>query len=161
MKMTKITIDNKTYLIDSNKDLKDELTRLDIIDCYLSEYEDYYNENQEFITQEIINYQNYQHLHVALINSQDSNYYRAERELTITDNYYQYRNTIADQVKKLIEEQENQEFIYLDKFDLKLVNEYNQHVSNYNKFGELDKIEILQDKKGSKIKTNIEIGKND
>lgn len=161
MKMTKIKIDNKNYLIDKNKDLKDELARLDIIDCYLLEYEDYNDENQEFATQEIINCENCQHLHVALINSQDSNYYRAERELTITDNYYQYRNTIADQVKKLIEEQEDQEFIYLDRFDLSLVNEYNQHVSNYDKFAELDKIEILQDKKGSKIKTNIEIGKND
>ena len=161
MTMTKIKIDNKTYLIDKNKDLKDELARLEIIDCYLLEYEDYRDETQDFITQEIINCENYQHLHLALINSQDLDYYRAERELTITDNYYQYRNTIADQVKKLIEEQEDQEFIYLDKFDLNLVNEYNEHVGNYNKFGELDKIEILQDKKGLKIKTNIEIGKND
>lgn len=159
--MTKIKIDNKTYLINKNKDIKDELARLDIVDCYLLEYEDYHDETQEFVTQEIINCEDYQHLQVALINSQDSNYHTAERELTITDRYYQYRYTIADQVKKLIEEQEDQEFIYLDRFDLNLVNEYNQHVSNYNKFGELDKIEILQDKKGSKIKTNIEIGKND
>lgn len=159
--MTKIKIDNKTYLIDKNKDLKDELARLDIIDCYLSEYEYYHDETKEFITQDIINCENYQHLHVALINSQDSNYYIAERELTITDKYYQYRNTIADQVKKLIEKEENQEFIYLDRFDLNVVNEYNQHVSNYNKFAELDKIEILRDDKGLKIKTNIEIGKND
>lgn len=161
MTMTKITIDNKTYLIDKNKDLKNELARLDIIDCYLLEEEDYHDETQEFVTQEIINCENYQHLHLALINSQDSNYHTAERELTITDNYYQYRNTIADQVQKLIEEQENQEFIYLDRFDLNIVNEYNQHVSNYNKFAELDKIEILQDRKGLKIKTNIKIGKND
>lgn len=159
--MTKITINNKTYSIDKNKDLKNELARLNVIDCYLSECEDYHDETQEFITQEIINCENYQHLHLALINSQDSNYYTAERELTITDNYYQYRNTIADQVQKLIEKEENQEFIYLDRFDLNLVNEYNQHISNYNKFGELDKIEILQDKKGSKIKTNIKIGNND
>lgn len=160
MKMI-MKINNKTYLINKNKDLKNELARLDIVDCYLSEYEDYHDENQEFIIQEIINCENCQHLHLALINSQDSNYHTAERELTITDNYYQYRNTTADQVKKLIEKEENQEFIYLDKFDLSLVNEYNQHVSNYNKFGELDKIEILQDDKGLKIKTNIEIGKND
>lgn len=159
MTMTKITIDNETYLIDKNKDLTEELERLEIIDCYLLDYEDYHDETQEFVTQEIINCQDYQHLHVALINSRDSNYYTAELELTITDRYYRYRKTIADRVQKLIEKEEDQEFIYLDQFDLELVNEYNQHVDNYNKFGELDKIEILRDKKGSKIKTNIEVGK--
>lgn len=173
MTMTKIKIDNKTYLIDKSKDLQEELERIGIIDCYLFDDEDYYDESQEFITQEIISPDFYQNITVALVNSRDVDYNIANKELTITDQYYQYRNTIADDVRRMIDREiekleddedwngEEIEFIYLDEYDLELVNEYNQHVDNYNQYGYLDKIEILSDERGSKIKTNIEIGKND
>lgn len=156
--MKQIIIDNKTYLIDSTKALKEELKKVfDGLEIYLLSEEDYFDKMTKFTIQEIIDPTNDKHLICALIDVNDSNYHTAKKQLTLTGNH-QWRDTIADEIKELLDKHQDKKFIYIDDYEAQQITEYNKQVSWYNLYHNLDQITVYQDKEDKKIKTDIKIG---
>ncbi len=82
------------------------------------------------IKYDVINPENTQKLIEEMIDEEDANYEEARKQLTITDQYYDWSNTIADRIIEAIEEGE--------EIEKEMIDEYNEEVKNFNKYGEAE-----------------------
>jgi len=100
----------------------------------------------------IINPENSQTLIEDTIDEEDIDYEEARKQLTITNNYYEWSNTIADRILKAIEEGED--------IDNKMIQEYNEAVEDLNKYGEaeyIDKNQTIEEIEDTIINNNSKI----
>lgn len=130
---------NKKVLLKNNKNMKFKNQKEFI--KYAEDNElyceaDIFDEDTEYEEYEIINPENSQTLINALIEDEDVNYEEARKQLTITDKYYDWSNTIADRILKAIEEGED--------IDNKMIQEYNESVEDFNKYGDAEYIDKNQ-----------------
>jgi len=97
--------------------------------------EEIFEKEKEYEEIEIINPENSQKLINALVDSEDVNYEEARKQLTMTDQYYDWNNTIADRILNAIEEEE---------IDEDMIKEYNEAVADFNKYGDAKYIDLRQ-----------------
>ncbi len=95
-----------------------------------------FDEEKEYEEIEIINPENSQKLINALVDSEDVNYEEARKQLTVTDKYYDWNNTIADRILNAIEEGE--------EIEDEMIKEYNAAVADFNKYGDAKYIDLRQ-----------------
>jgi len=88
------------------------------------------------IKYDVINPENTQKLIEEMIDEEDADYEEARKQLTITDKYYDWNNTIADRILNAIEEGE--------EIDEDMINEYNEAVADFNKYAEAEYIDKNQ-----------------
>ena len=113
----------------------------------------------------IINPENSQTLIEDTIDEEDIDYEEARKQLTITNNYYEWSNTIADRILKEIEEakenaEEEGEEIEKINVDKKMIDEYNEAVEDLNKYGEaeyIDKNQTIEEIEDTIINNNSKI----
>jgi len=79
---------------------------------------------------EVINPENEQDLINAIIDADDADYEEARKELTITSQYHDWHNTIADRINDAIDNDE------IDNIDDETIAEYNRQVEYYNQYGD-------------------------
>jgi len=87
------------------------------------------------IEYEIINPENSQKLIIDIIPEEDADYEEARKQLTMTDKYYDWNNTIADRILNAIEEGE--------EIDEDMIKEYNEAVADFNKYAEIGEAEYI------------------
>ena len=87
------------------------------------------------IKYDVINPENTQKLIEEMIDEEDANYEEARKQLTITDQYYDWSNTIADRILNAIEEGE--------EIDEDMIKEYNEAVADFNKYAEIGEAEYI------------------
>ena len=95
-----------------------------------------FDKNIDYEKYEIINPENPQTLINALIDEKDIDYEEARKQLTMTDKYYDWNNTIADRILNAIEEGE--------EIDEDMIKEYNEAVADFNKYAEAEYIDKNQ-----------------
>ena len=110
---------------------------------------DIFDEDIDYEEAQIINPENPQTLINALIDEKDIDYEEARKQLTITNQYYEWSDTIADRILKEIEEvkenaEEEGEEIEKINLDKKMIQEYNEKVKDLNKYGEAEYIDKNQ-----------------
>jgi len=98
--------------------------------------EEIFDKDIDYEEYEIINPEGSQKLIHALIDKKDIDYEEARKQLTVTDKYYDWKNTIADRILNAIEEGE--------EIDEDMINEYNEAVADFNKYGEAEYIDKKQ-----------------
>ncbi len=98
--------------------------------------EEIFDKDIDYEEYEIINPEGSQKLIHALIDKKDIDYEEARKQLTVTDKYYDWKNTIADRILNAIEEGE--------EIDEDMIKEYNEAVADFNKYGEAEYIDKKQ-----------------
>jgi len=118
------------FNLDGKKGTKEEVEK------YASEYGFYVDwdmisgdDDVDLTTMWTINSENTQKLHYAIIPAEDEQYEEARKELTLTTRYHDWRNTIADRILAQSENEDTED--YLDGME-----EYNNHISAINKYGD-------------------------
>jgi len=100
----------------------------------LSTYEYKFNANDEWEEMEIINPENDQKKINALVLADEVNYEKARMELTLTTQYHDWRNTIAD---KIMEQIDNADGRYSTvNLDADNVRKYNKQVEASNQYAD-------------------------
>jgi len=98
--------------------------------------EEIFDKDIDYEEYEIINPEGSQKLIHALIDKKDIDYEEARKQLTVTDQYCDWKNTIADRILNAIEEGE--------EIDEDMIKEYNEAVADFNKYGEAEYIDKKQ-----------------
>lgn len=98
--------------------------------------EEIFDKDIDYEEYEIINPEGSQKLIHALIDKKDIDYEEARKQLTVTDKYYDWKNTIADRILNAIEEGE--------EIDEDMIKEYNEAVADFNKYGDAKYIDLRQ-----------------
>lgn len=101
------------------------------------------------ITTIIVNPEFEQALLEATIDQSDLAYEEAKKELTLTSQYHDWSNTIADQVYESIRECYDYDDDLLDECEgmtindvvgVDTVDQYNQYIAEYNQYGDLPQL---------------------
>lgn len=96
------------------------------------------SEAEELTAMDIVNPENSQHSIYAVVATEDAGYEEARRELSLTNQYYNWSGTIADRISsQLWEEGELVEKVELSEKDIE---EYNDQVGGFNQYGDAEKI---------------------
>ena len=123
-----------TYTLDGNKMTKDELEQYaDDNGRYIDWDMIAEDDDAELTEAQVINDENTQKLRYAIILAEDEQYEEARKELSLTDQYCDWNDTIADRILAQAEDEENED--YLDGME-----EYNAHVAAINKYHDKDSL---------------------
>lgn len=99
----------------------------DIYECGL-------DDGDELVVQRIVSSENRQRANYTIIVASDADYHEAEMELTVTSQYHDWSNTIADQVFSALDDHDGKNVG--DVVDADLLAKYNELIRSYNQYGD-------------------------
>lgn len=140
-----ITINNTTYTAPDTGIDMEWLEQQGIYAAVETEIED----GGRYVEADIVSPHNEQHMLHCIIDESDLTYEAAKKELTLTTQYHNWKNTVADRVYESIKECYDADGDLLEEYEGMTINdvvgsetvsEYNQYVAAYNQYGDLSHI---------------------